>query len=128
MKKIIGTEKELLRYLKHLECKGRGQHLIEFVRTRLRSDISVFDEWYGEKRNLKNDLGGYMVILYGNPKEMEIEYKKILKYHNLKIDDYEYEDNKRLDDNTNVSIQLFLCSSDYAVEIVIIKEGESEDE
>ena len=122
LKKVIGTEKALEKWFKQLQGQIAGHPLLEFVQTRLRADIRVFDDCYGENRNLETELGGYMVILYGSSKEIKTEYKEILKYHNLKEQDYEYMDNQRLNDFLTVSIRLFLCSSDYAVEIVIIKE------
>lgn len=123
MKKIIGTEKALEGWLKHLPEQVAGQPFLQLAQTRLRADMRVLDDCYGERRNLETDLGGYMVILYGNQDEIKTEYKKILEHHNLNEQDFEYEDNQRLDEYITVSIQLFLCSSDYAVEIVIIKEN-----
>lgn len=123
MKKIIGTEKALERWLEQLPEQMEGQPLLCFAETRLKADIRVLDYCYGKSRNLESDLGGYMVILYGNKEEVKTEYKEILKHHNLDEQDYEYEDNQRLNECLSVSVQLFLCSSDYAVEIVIIKEN-----
>lgn len=123
MKKIIGTENELERWLKHLPRQIAGQPFLELAQTRLRADMRVLDDCYGENRNLETDLGGYMVILYGNQEEVKTEYKKTLEHHNLNEQNFEYEDNQRLDENLTVSIQLFLCSSDYAVEFIIIKEN-----
>lgn len=123
MIKIVDTEKTLNEWLKHVPKQVEGQPFLQLAETRLRADMRVLDDCYGKNRNLEKDLGGYMVILYGNQEEIKTEYKELLEHHNLEEQNYEYEDNQKLDDYLTVSIQLFLCSSDYAVEIVIIKEN-----
>lgn len=90
---------------------------------RLRADIECLNNLYGEERNLVSDLGGYVVILWGQREEVASHYERILKYHNLNAEEYEYEDKMILPerDDITVTFRLFLCSSDYAVEIVSVE-------
>lgn len=90
---------------------------------RLRADIECLNSFYGEERSLMSDLGGYVVVLWGKREEVALHYKKILEYHNLNMEEYEYEDKMILPerDDITVTFRLFLCSSDYAVEIVSVE-------
>lgn len=90
---------------------------------RLRADIECLNNLYGEERNLVSDLGGYVVVLWGKRDEVATHYKNILAYHKLNAEEYEYEDKMILPerDDVTVTFRLFLCSSDYAVEIVTVE-------
>ena len=55
---------------------------------------------------------------------MKNEVEKVLTHYKLRSDEYEYMDKIILPecDDITVTFRLFLCSSDYAVEIVTIEE------
>lgn len=95
----------------------------EKIACRLRADIECLNEAYGSNRNLETDLGGYVIVLWGTQEEIEKHFKSIMKYHNLNADEYEYFDKMVLPERDEISVafRLFLCSSDYAVEIVTIE-------
>ena len=97
---------------------------------RISFEVASLNEAYGEQRNLLSDLGGYVIVLWGENEEIENDYKNILKYHKLNRDEYEYFDKVVLPerDNIEVAFRLFLCSSDYAVEVVTVKETEGDND
>lgn len=97
----------------------------EKVFKRLRADIECLNEVYGADRDLQADLGGYVVVIWGSQSEVQNEVETVLTYHKLRSDEYEYMDKIILPerDDITVTFRLFLCSSDYAVEIVTIEEA-----
>lgn len=97
----------------------------EKVFKRLRADIECLNEAYGADRDLQADLGGYVVVIWGSQREVQNEVENVLTYHKLRSDEYEYMDKIILPerDDITVTFRLFLCSSDYAVEIVTIEEA-----
>ena len=96
----------------------------EKVFKRLRADIECLNEAYGADRDLQADLGGYVVVIWGSQREVQNEVENVLTYHKLRSDEYEYMDKIILPerDDITVTFRLYLCSSDYAVEIVTIEE------
>lgn len=50
------------------------------------------DIYYGKNRDIFADMGGYIVIIYGETTEIEKEHEEILNRHFLKKDFYEFED------------------------------------
>lgn len=77
---------------------------------------------------METDLGGYIIIFYGE--EIREEFRKVLNYHNLKENEYEYEDTilkpKLL---KRIQFRLYLCGSDYHVQsVMIINNGKEENE
>lgn len=76
------------------------------------------DECYGADRDIVADLGGYIVIFYGKPIEVEKEYAEILKQYSMPQDLYESEERYQTDQG-EVVVRLYLCSCDYAVVIVL---------
>ncbi len=90
------------------------------IRNHLRMLVDCLDSCYGAERDLEKDLGGYIVILYGENSSKEI--KKIINYHHLIEDEYECEDAFfEPECKQKVTFRLYLCSSDYAVQFVIIE-------
>ena len=71
----------------------------------------------------QNDLGGFTILLFGDDFETEKHFRNIMEYFKLNADEYEYEDKyfepKR---STEVTFRLYLCSSDYSILIVTVKE------
>lgn len=96
----------------------------EKVLKRLRADVECLNEAYGANRDLQADLGGFVVVIWGGRSEVQNEVEKVLTHHKLYSDEYEYMDKIILPerDDITVTFRLFLCSSDYAVEIVTIEE------
>jgi len=83
--------------------------------------ITCLNRLYGVYRDLERDLGGYIIILYGEGAEEA--YRKVLEYHHLNLEDYEFEDVIKVPEcSLEVTFRLFLCSSDYSVEIIRIEE------
>ena len=96
----------------------------EKVFKRLRADVACLNEAYGADRDLQADLGGFVVVIWGGRSEVQNEVEKVLTHHKLYSDEYEYMDKIILPerDDITVTFRLYLCSSDYAVEIVTIEE------
>lgn len=85
--------------------------------------IQCLNLYYGADRDLEKDLGGYVVLVYGDSEEIKSTYEKILAYHHLHSDNYEFEDIFQVSEcSTKVTFRLFLCSPDYSVEIVTFEE------
>ncbi len=106
------------------ECSMQEILSNEKVFKRLRADVECLDEAYGADRELQADLGGFVVVIWGGRSEVQNEVEKVLTHHKLHSDEYEYMDKIILPerDDITVTFRLFLCSSDYAVEIVTIGE------
>lgn len=106
------------------ECSMQEILSNEKVFKRLRADVECLDEAYGADRDLQADLGGFVVVIWGGRSEVQNEVEKVLTHHKLHSDEYEYMDKIILPerDDITVTFRLYLCSSDYAVEIVTIEE------
>ena len=78
--------------------------------------IDVLDENYGVERNIKADLGGYVLIVENI---VDIE---ILKQDKLKGLIAEYTDMIECSEGVNWTSSLFLLSSDYAILVVTTEE------
>ena len=74
--------------------------------------IDVLDENYGVERNIKADLGGY-VLIAENIVDIEI-----LKQDKLKGLRAEYTDMIECSEGVNWTSSLFLLSSDFAIVVV----------
>lgn len=93
------------------------------LKSRLMSLVETLDKYYGKDRDLERDLGGYCVVLYGRTEEVLLDREKILNRYHLSSEDYELEDVYEYPErNMTVCFQLFLCSSDYGIEIMMIME------
>lgn len=78
--------------------------------------ISILNKNYGENRDIKKDLGGYIVIAE-NIKDI-----KILKQDKLEGLIPEYIDIIKCSEGVNWTSSLFLLSSDYAIVVVCTEE------
>lgn len=97
------------------------------IRERLESHLLLLDESYGADRTL-NDLGGFIAVVEGSGDIIAEEIKRILNQYNLNVEEYEYVDTYRVPElQINVEFRLYLCSSDYAVELMIITNKETEE-
>lgn len=91
---------------------------------RIIAELNYLNGMYGEERDLEKDLGGYLILVWGNEKEQEEVFQKILEYHRLRSEEYEYMDKIKVSECSTITFRLFLCSSDYAVEIITIENDE----
>lgn len=98
------------------------------VNTLLVSLLTTLESFYGADRDLEKDLGGYVVVFYGKENEITEEYRKLLLYHHLKQNEFEYEDiYLQSKHGTTVTFRLYQCSSDYSVVTVEIHKKEKID-
>ena len=84
---------------------------------------------YGINRRIEGDLGGFVIVLFGDALEVLGHERKVLEYFKLNADEYEFEDiyeQKESECTVEVTFRLYLCSSDYAVQIVKILKKENE--
>lgn len=117
MYKVIGNENGLLEWEHETgEKLSLWQNILAVER--VKEMVRQLDIHYGMQRDLQKDLGGYTVILFGDREEVDKEYRKILEHHLLLDDLFEFEE-KYMNGDETVIIRLFLCSSDYAVVIVL---------
>lgn len=117
MYKVIKNEDALLEWERETREKLSLWKNISAVE-RTKDMVRQLDFHYGALRDPEKDLGGYTVILFGDQKEVDKEYSKILEHHLLQDDLFEFEEKYENGDET-VVIRLFLCSSDYAVVVVL---------
>lgn len=78
------------------------------------------DLYYGADRDIVADMGGYMIILYGDASEVEKEFQGVLQRYCMEKDTCEFEDEYRNGQDITV-VRLYICSSDYAVVIVTVQ-------
>ncbi len=78
--------------------------------------ISILNENYGEKRNIDNDLGGY-VLISENIADIEL-----LKQDKLQGLTPEYTDIIECSEGVNWTSSLFLLSCDFAIIVVTTEE------
>lgn len=91
------------------------------ITDRVIAKLNCLNEMYGEERDLEKDLGGYLVLVWGNKVEREKVFQRILEYHKLRAEEYEYMDRIKVSEcSAVVTFRLFLCSSDYAIEIITV--------
>jgi len=91
---------------------------------RVVADVECLNQMYGYERDLEKDLGGYLILIWGDNKEINKTVKGVLSYHHLREDEYEYKDIiVKPECSVSVTFRLFLCSSDYAVELVTIEKN-----
>ncbi|MCM1064352.1 MAG: hypothetical protein NC420_07745 [Eubacterium sp.] len=119
MYKIIPNVKELERFAEETADTLPLWNNEQAV-TRIKDMAGKLDDNYGADRDIEADLGGYIVIFYGESSEVEKEYDKILNQYSLPQDLYEFEE-KYQDGQGETVLRLYLCSSDYAVVTVQTK-------
>lgn len=121
MYQIIRNEEDLKSWLRSNENSVINTHLGVLKATE--DAVRCLDTHYGAKRDLRAHLGGFTVFLFGDDLETEKHFRNIMEYFKLNADEYEYEDKyfepKR---STEVTFRLYLCSSDYSILIVTVKE------
>lgn len=122
MYKVIQNSQHLTQWMEALPQELRVFDRNELIRRRLEQSVQCMEESYGSERNLESDLGGFTIILYGSSWEIEEHCRKIMDYYHLDKTEYEYEDRYlEPERTTTVTFRLYLCSSDYGIEIVTIR-------
>ena len=99
------------------------------VKNSLKEVLQRFDTAYGKERRIEADLGGFAIVLFGDRTEVSEQEKNVLKYFKLNADEYEYEEiykQKEPECTVEVTFRLYLCSSDYAVQVVRVLKKENE--
>lgn len=121
MYKVLGNIERLHTVSKELPQDVQNILSEHAVDTLLKSALATLEFFYGAERHLEKDLGGYVIIFYGEETEISEEYSKLLQYHHLKQDEFEYEDTYLQPKNSaTVTFRLYQCSSDYSVVTVEI--------
>lgn len=92
MYKVIPNKKTLLKWKKHLPIEIEKVVQSSDIGALISRQIEILDDCYGADRELETDLGGYLLVLYGTESDIEKEFLRVLNYHHLKEDDYEYVD------------------------------------
>lgn len=87
---------------------------------RVREMAEQIDSCYGAERDIAADLGGYIIILYGDSDEVAKEYDSTLQGYCMEKDLYEFEEEYQNGQDI-VMIRLYICSNDYAVVIVTVQ-------
>lgn len=124
MYKVIVNEKAFIYWLESREHEQAVTVINDSgAVSHLRKQLQILDDYYGEERDIEKDLGGYMIILFGEDDVVQEEYREILHYHHLQNNQFEYEESyKTIADIGSIKVRLYLCSSDYCVIVVSIKE------
>lgn len=108
----------------------KKEHRIpQYVIDEVERIVQILDCYYGEKRDVDNDDGGYVCLISSeNVGTVRSEYLKILKQYNLDEDMAEFEDILYSDGKIEWHSDLFLVCNDYGVTIIypIQKGGEQE--
>ncbi len=97
------------------QLKQLKEYPIEVINN-ISETIEILNEYYGENRNVENDLGGYVVIAEN------IVVIEILKQGKLLGLIPEYTDIIECSEGVNWTSSLFLLSSDYAIVVVTTEE------
>lgn len=121
MYKIIPNKTSLLQFeneTKNTLSFWKNSPAVDNIKTM----ADQLDTYYGENRDIFADMGGYIVIIYGETTEIEKEHEVILNRHFLKKDFYEFEDMYEREGET-ITVRLYLCSSDYSVTTVSVVHG-----
>lgn len=121
MYQVIKNEKDLQKWLALHEDSVLNTHL--GVLRALKHAVRTLDAYYGKTRNLVGDWGGFVLLLFGSDFEIDKHFQNVMEYFKLNADEYEYED-KYLEPkrSAEVTFRLYLCSSDYSILIVTVKE------
>ena len=121
MHKIIKNKQSLLEWLSDEENLVKEILLQGNIRKHLQTSVEILDEYYGSERDIEKDMGGYVVVFYGEPEEVEEQSGKHLEGYHLREDDYEFEDIYETETGgKRVVFRLYLCCSDYSVLVINI--------
>lgn len=106
----------------------KKEHRIpQYVIDEVERVVKILDCYYGEKRDVDNDDGGYVYLISSeNAGTVRSEYLKILKQYNLDEDMAEFEDILCSDGEIEWHSDLFLVCNDYGVTIIYPIQGGGE--
>ena len=105
---VIGTKKQYERLY------GVMNKIIpDKVLDSLYEKVTVFDENYGDTRNLLKSLGGYCVV-FPTIEDQEQSYQTILDKHYIQKELHEYQE-EIVDERCFWIEELYMISSDYGI-------------
>lgn len=117
MYKIISNEASLLQWESETGNRLRLWSNVSAM-NRIREMVRELDNCYGSDRDIQADLGGYIVVIYGEQNQVTKDFNHILKNHSLQENLYESEETYT-GEQDKLTIRLYLCSNDYAVVTVL---------
>lgn len=121
MYQIIKNKESLIKWLEDKENVTQKILNRKDIRNHLLTVMEVLDQNYGSNRDWEKDLGGYLIIFYGESNDIEQQAKDYLQRYQIKEDEYEFEDVYKFGiGGKKVVFRLYLCSSDYAIQVGII--------
>ena len=88
MYQVIENEETLQSWLSKNEDSVINTHF--GTKKALLDGVRLFDTYYGTNRDLRADLGGFTILLFGDDFETEKHFQKIMEYFKLKENEYEY--------------------------------------
>ncbi|MDM0483977.1 hypothetical protein QTG92_11360 [Clostridium perfringens] len=101
-------------YLKE-QLGALNKYPVEVIKS-IFETIEIFNENYGENRDIDKDLGGYVLVVES------VEDVKELKNRTLKDILPEYTDKIIYSEGVNYTSSLFLLSSDFSVVVIANEE------
>ena len=125
MYKVMKNESDLDDWIKLVPNEAS----VIYSQIDIKEVLRTFDTSYGINRRIEGDLGGFAIVLFGDALEVLGHERKVLEYFKLNAEEYEFEDiyeQKESECTVEVTFRLYLCSSDYAVQIVKILKKENE--
>lgn len=124
MRELIWTKAQLQK----LDELRKEHRIPQYVIDEVKRVVRILDCYYGEKRDVDDDDGGYVCLISSeNIGEVRKEYLKILKQYNLEKDMAEFEDILCSDGEIEWHSDLFLVCNDYGVTIIYPVEGGEQD-
>lgn len=129
MYKVLKNESDFDDWIRVLPDEASVVSAQTAVKNSLKEVLQRFDTAYGKERRIEADLGGFAIVLFGDRTEVFEQEKNVLKYFKLNVDEYEYEEiykQKEPECTVEVTFRLYLCSSDYAVQVVRVLKKENE--
>ena len=115
MYKVLKNESDFDDWIRVLPDEASVVSTQTAVKNSLKEVLQRFDTAYGKERRIEAEVS-----------EQE---KNVLKYFKLNADEYEYEEiykQKEPECTVEVTFRLYLCSSDYAVQVVRVVKKENE--
>lgn len=129
MYKVLKNESDFDDWIRVLPDEASVVSAQTAVKNSLKEVLQRFDTAYGKERRIEADLGGFAIVLFGDRTEVFEQEKNVLKYFKLNAEEYEFEEvykQKEPESTVEVTFRLYLCSSDYAVQVVRVVKKENE--
>ena len=128
MYKVLKNESDLDDWIKVIPNEASVICSEIAIKNSLEKILRTFDAAYGKNRRIEADLGGFAIVLFGDNLQVLKHERNILQYFKLNEEEYEFEDiYEQIESECTVEVtfRLYLCSSDYAVQIVKILKKEN---